>query len=51
MIAKVSEVLGFVLFAVGGSALDSKSMVIPVVMVFGGLALMVLGINAERGIR
>lgn len=46
-IATMIEGLGFVLLMVGMSAMDSPSLAIPLVMTFGGIALMYSGASME----
>jgi len=40
---KVLMVIGFLLFMIGGGAMDSESILIPGVMLLGGLSMILFG--------
>lgn len=46
-LATIIEGIGFVIMLVGMSAMDSPSLTIPLVMTFGGIALMYSGASME----
>lgn len=48
-LARVIECIGFMSILFGCSAMDSPSITIPLVMTFGGAALMWAGVSMEGG--
>lgn len=47
----IGEGLGFVLILIGGGAMDSASLIAPIAIILGGVALMLAGASIEEGFR
>lgn len=48
ILAKVSEAIGITMLFVGGAAMDSPSLIAPVVMAFTGIAIAFAGVAIEE---
>ena len=48
ILAKVMESVGAAMFLMGGAAMDSNSLVIPIIMVLAGLVLAWNGVSIEE---
>ena len=48
VISKALEAIGFVLVMLGGSAMDNPSLIVPIILVLGGMGIMTAGMEVEN---